>query len=832
MILGVCPFINLINYHGLNTTGSTDGTSMETVFGPSTLLGPKVTFQFPKITNNSSLLWFHSHNMFVSIELIAAGILGLLQIVDKPTQWLTEEFEYGDNSLLLAALDKDLSSDGTQTFANLVTDENRSSFLVINGTSCVNWYSSDSANFVNPLFHETSKNIVKIDILNGSLNWRVLHLGVCDEDGKIKPFYVIQCDEGLINPKEMKMTYLPTASRIAIMIDLNQFKNKSAYLFFYDYDLTEVFESQPAFPDKPNDTTLLAIVPDFTYPNATPYPTPIPDPNEENQQGNYTDLNYPRIPIIPQVSEILQNGSIPIPKKRRMKKFLRITQTSCSSVQDLSRVLSRIRKVVFGDKYQENKELIKTPRFEYDPQINYISYLNRDYFYNIPKTNSNVPTRNIILFPEVNTNAQASGNPYGTTEYVDGANRIMADLWNSEELNLEWALQQYYQNPNAYQPSILPSSKFRIYKTNDEFSNTAMISNDTLNIEFFSQAVAYGDFTQTPVAKVTVIFPPTPACKPLNLQEWIDLINTTFQQTTVDFPSGVVNLSTILTANWSFFPYVLDALTDKTTFIKSAVILTANTSNYWIRFLARWPLLQFFGKPMTGSTLDVSNDLATQLRVKQQKIHEKIHKAKGAEYEYITKLANKLDAKKSSALYVKCNEAEIYGIHDAEIQQLFPFYATSDGDVQLPIACMKRSGELIISPQETYLGLYDGYLNDNLSSFSTKLKSSEIWIYTNGDCADSHSLHFHLTSGFADPHSKYNSPGLLTYKRLNDQLIYSRDIYQIGPQEVVSFYITWPDYSSYEVTDSPNIPCVGGVIHCHFLQHNDANSMIIQYFVE
>ena len=25
---------------------------------------------------------------------------------------------------------------------------------------------------------------------------------------------------------------------------------------------------------------------------------------------------------------------------------------------------------------------------------------------------------------------------------------------------------------------------------------------------------------------------------------------------------------------------------------------------------------------------------------------------------------------------------------------------------------------------------------------------------------------------------------------------------------------------------------IGGVIHCHFLQHNDANSMIIQYFVE
>jgi len=45
----------------------------------------------------------------------------------------------------------------------------------------------------------------------------------------------------------------------------------------------------------------------------------------------------------------------------------------------------------------------------------------------------------------------------------------MVDLWNSAELNLEWALQQYEQAPNNYKPPILPTSKFRIYKTNDEF---------------------------------------------------------------------------------------------------------------------------------------------------------------------------------------------------------------------------------------------------------------------------------------------------------------------------------------------------------------------------
>ena len=143
------------------------------------------------------------------------------------------------------------------------------------------------------------------------------------------------------------------------------------------------------------------------------------------------------------------------------------------------------------------------------------------------------PTRNIFLFSENNTNAIAGGNPNGTTEYVDGANRIMVDLWNSAELDLDWALQQYAESPNNYKPPILPTSKFRIYKTNDKFSNTAMISNDTLTIQFFNQPIAYGRYISNTCSFSTVIFPPTSPCRFLNLQEWIDLINLTFQQTSV-----------------------------------------------------------------------------------------------------------------------------------------------------------------------------------------------------------------------------------------------------------------------------------------------------------
>ena len=48
---------------------------------------------------------------------------------------------------------------------------------------------------------------------------------------------------------------------------------------------------------------------------------------------------------------------------------------------------------------------------------------------------------------------------------------------------------------------MLPTSKFRIYKTNDEFSNTAMISNDTLKVQIFAKEIAYGNLSQPPLAK-------------------------------------------------------------------------------------------------------------------------------------------------------------------------------------------------------------------------------------------------------------------------------------------------------------------------------------------
>ncbi len=816
-----------IHYHGLNSVGSVDGTSMEVVFGKSTQLGPKVTFQFPKITNNQSLLWFHSHNMFISMELIYGGAVGLLQIVDEETEWLSKRFKYGDNNIMLFATDIDFTESGTQTSLNLSVDQNRSAFTVINGVSAINWYTKKSSPYTDFLYHKTTKNLVKIDLLNASLNWRVYHIGVCDEDKNIKSFNLIQCDSGLINPQKLKMAYVPVAGRISILIDLDKFKNNNAYVFFYDYDLTEIFDSVQANQSNPNDPTLLGTIPDFELKNQSVYPTPIPDPNDLNQQDNPTNLNYPIVNQIPQINQILQNGTIAKPKNTNIRPFLKIIyepddkNKDCiidklenvfgnNKLDSLGETLELIKKTVFGEKnYKNYYDIISKPYFEYDNLTNYISLLNNKYFYNIPKIDLAVPKRNFLLFPETNTNAIASGNVNGVTEYIDSANRIMVDLWNSNELDLNYAIDQYNLNPNNFKPTVLPSSKFKIYKTNDQYSNTAMISNDTITIEFFENPITYGDKTSIPISLITVIFPPTDF---INIQEWINLINTTFTNTLVSGLGTYQNLSEILQCDWSFFPYQYPYMYAKNICIKSAIIKTLNNSSYYIRILGRWPILQFFGKSLTGAVID--NDLSTVSNISpntQNQFH--------------------LDIIKNPAQYVKCDEYGIYGITDADIQVFFPAYATTDGEIQLPIACMKRNGELIINPNYTFKGFYDGYLNDNLNSFSVKLKSTELWLYNNGDNADNHPIHFHLTSGYAVPELVYNSPNLLSVDRKTSPLIYSRDIYQVGPQQTVGFYLTWPNYPSNAKTSSPDITGVGGVIHCHFLPHNDANSMIIQYYI-
>lgn len=808
-----------LHFHGLATNGYIDGVSEELIFGKSTLIGPETVLNFPLTVNNQCLIWYHAHNMFISINYIYGGLAGLMLIEDVPTKWLSETFQYQDNHILLQINDVDLDEEGVQTTVNITSGKNRSCFTAVNGKIVANWYTTGpNAPFVDSWYHTCHKNLVKIDMLNSNVNWRVYHIGVCDRNQSIKKFYLIQCDQGLLNPSLVDMTFLYTGSRLSILIDMNDFVNGEAFLFFYDYDLTEIIQSSAVNSALPY-SSLLGEFPDPSLSSQTPYPTPIPSTSPFG-----SSLTYPEVETIPQISGTLENGFIPQPSianKRNIVKiiFENTSFTNCNNntaylnfppfhcpspslhcfpsnpdrsvpvFQSLSTVLQQIRFTIFDYRNPDTKNIVSIPNFEH--QINYLPILNKNYFYNIPTLiNNNPPIRNFILFADKGNNSQSGGMSTGTTEYIQLALRIMCDLWNSVELDLDYALTSYQSTPNQFKPSILPTSLFTIYKTDDTYSNTAMISNDTLFLEIYDQTVAYGDFDQTPLVTKFIIFPATSL---MDIQQWTDLVNETFKKTAISIPGypSYEYVSDVISCDWSFFPFAVPMETDRTIYIKSAAIITTNQTSFTIRLNARMMLIQYFGKPLYGQPL------------------------------------NQPYADEYPDLFTPCDEKALYGILNAEIQDFWPFYATDDPNLQLPIACMRRDAELIIAANTSFVGLYDGFYNNNLNVFTVKYLSGESWTYINSDPTDSHCLHFHLTSGFVT--CQNNSVTLINQPTYN--FFYSRDIYQIGAQCTLSFFIIFPDYPSFD----PDVPSeflnIGGVIHCHFLVHNDSNGMMIQFRV-
>lgn len=783
------PFINFINntkftsnlhFHGLINTGLVDGASTYSYFGPSTLLGKSIDLQFPKIRNNSTITWYHSHAMFRSIELACAGMIGTVLITDEISRVLNDLFVYGENYFVLSLLDIDFDNQGRQVLSNLPVDINRSCFTVVNGISTVQWYTNPKipTPFTNILEHKTNKNLVKIDIINFGSNWRVYYLGLCDNQKNILSFYTIQTDQGLCEPVLTNMQFIPVGGRVSILVDLTI--NKDVQIFFYDYDLTENFGINP-------DGT--GTFPDFNLESSTPFPTPIPDLNNINQESIQGTLDYPLVPIIPQVNLPMVNGNCPIPNVNFTRPFLNIRKENTPNTLDLNKVLNIINKIIYKKCLPVDKN-------------DYLINLNPNYYYNLPKVSESTPNRNILLWGETDINYKNGNNINGVTEICLGANRIMVDLWNSSELDLDYALLEYNKNPNNFKPKKLPTSDFKITKKNDQYSNLTMISNDELIIELFENKINYGDKFSSPIAKITIVFPPTKMDDDLNLQQWIDLLNHQMENNFIDINSNQIRLSDLLCFDWSFFPYAINLLDGTIRYLKSAVIKSTSNSNYWIRLLGRWQMLQMIGKCMVGNKNDVP---------------------------VLSGAGPCCDVNSP------CDEEFLYGIYDNYIQSWYPNYATDDENVQNPILCPRRNGELIINPRQTYIGFYDGFYNDNIRSFSTRLRETEIWTYLNADTGDSHPLHFHLTSGFAYKNlspinNTPNTPGSQEIPGLT--LNFSRDIYQIGPQQSLSFALTWPFYPSEDTTISPRIPNIGGVIHCHFLPHNDASSMIISYAVK
>jgi FtsP/CotA-like multicopper oxidase with cupredoxin domain len=786
-----------IHIHGLSTSSEADGGAAIVQFGEGTSIGPTYDIHYPPVGNNSCTLWYHSHAMFAELPFVCSGFQGMIQVVDDISDCVSESFVYGNNHLILAYQDLDLNKDGSLTITNLPTDENRSCFGAINGISCVNWYSSEASPFVDHLLHTTTQHLLKIDILNSSANWRFLYLGICDTAREIRPFYHIQSDTGLINPTPLTMISIAVASRVGILVDLRDCKN-GAYLFAYNFDLTEQFGASQAFPDQPTNPTLVALTPDPKIPNNTPNPTPIPDQNKVNPQDP-SSLDFPPVLLIPQTKRILENGTIPPPpgtgadtksppqcRAFSMKILLFLKWKSSKSNKELSlqTTVAQIREIVFGkENYTRFRDLIDTPFFEYDPRVNYLTLLNRDYFFNLPRFDPHVPTRNVILFSEDASNSVGGGDRLGATEFINGCNRLVQDKWNSRELDLEYALQEYIKNPR-FQPSVLPSTLFQITRRDLRYSNIMMMANDEMEVQLYEAKIRYGE-KRKPLASSKLTFPPTPEGKPLNITQWVALVNKVLANE-VCIEGKKTALSDFLTFNWNFYPFKESFVFAKTVFVKQVLFSLHNSSRFFVRLNAPWPLLQLLGKSICADTL----------------------------------MGSEVDQPAG------CEDRNM------SVQAFFPQFATDDPDVAIPLPSLCSVAELIVSPKTTFRGFPDGIMNDNLFCFSVSQDSSEQWIHSNLDTSDSHPLHQHLTTGYSPVHSSLTSRGLLTPHRAYAPFLYSKETFGVPPQQSLSYYLRFACYNSLQTAGTPGTPPIRGLgykMHCHFLPH--VEEMHCQYFV-
>jgi len=558
-----------LHWHGLNTYADIDGASSEVVFGLNTKIGETLKIEFPSITNNSSMLWVHAHPMFDASKYVYSGVVGMVEIIDNETDIVNKLFDYSDNYLMLIYQDIEINSDGTLNDSNVYTDAWRSCFGTINGQICLNWY-SDNNEYVNLLYHNSNKNIIKISILNSSGSFRNIYLGVCDKNNNIKFFYNISNDNGLRNPQKINILTINPANRSTVLFDLLDFEDNEAYLFFYNFDLSEVLDIEVD-----DNNNLIGNIPDIIKSSdPTPSPTPIPESESDN---NGSPLEYPYVPAIPYINSLIPGGKQILPKTYNIKKYLNIKYQKSNVISkiDIKDIINNIRKIVFGENYNNFliQNLVKFNSFEYYYanvfKKNYISLLNPKYYYNLPSIEY-VPLRSFALFPDGTYNYIGPNNkviPYyndyynnnifinknidsklysynyvsnGSTELAFEASRIYVDMWNNYQLNDDESRKKYYGNyvKNkffSYKPSVLPNCLFKIFPTNEDskkYVNYNMISNDILNIDIYKSNADIN--IDEPLYSTNIIFDKINT--PVNIEEWTNIVNNKFKETIVMIP--------------------------------------------------------------------------------------------------------------------------------------------------------------------------------------------------------------------------------------------------------------------------------------------------------
>jgi len=829
------PYYFNLHFHGFNNNAFIDGTSYTAEFGENTKIGKTLEFSV-QTKNNSMFSWFHPHVGMLSSPLVYSGLFGIYEVSDIFSKKIEKNFNYGDNSIILVYSDADLNITGTLNNRRLNDNNWRGFYGAINGQLCLNWTLGHLMPFyTKTLSHTSTKNLFKISLLNGTASFRSVYLGVCDKHKNIRPFYYIQSDCGFRNPVEMTILSISPAERATILFDLNDFEDQEATIFFYNFDLTYIFSQL-------NNVYL----------------------NSEKQVvtmfGEKYNCGTQFVPGVQYLSNTFDK------KPFLHIKYVNQNHDSQNNKSDsLKRCIEKIKKIVFGYNYnlisKMSDEKIST---------NYFSLLNSFYYYNLPNV-QNCSTRqmvfNMMSYPDKNV-----------TEWINMAPRVYVDMWNSYEYE-QWKLTK----SDAFLPSCLffikPPSEYENYKDFSTNTLTITISENFLNLQ-----------------TLIIQFPTSE--KPLNIKQWVNIVNTSYKATQLDLPNKKYNyLSDILELEWSdylleqYYLWNNSETYKKSIFIKTILMKNINKSEYTIEFLGNYKLLNFFGKTL-GATLPGKNMLMVeQLPLKNygilgnvsiffgmwgqmifymligmilgMHIGMQIGMLFGVMKPIIMKIGMYVGMysfmavemgftkitiaffitilvqiyilfilyfKKKNLLYIVV--PIIFTIIIYFMIHIFPLYTRNNSTLkQIQVTQGSKNGlnvlytpTLVISPFGSYKGLVDGYMNDLFMNFSVKKNATEQWLFTNLDTNNVHPLHFHLTSGYVDPTSKYMSDCLKAPDFQN--LLYSKDTYAIGIQQTLPFYLKFSNYSSSE----GKVKNLGYFYHCHFMLHHDMN-MMGQYFV-
>ena len=770
------------NYHrhGLNDSQDWDGGTTFAYFGPGT---SSMNFDITSVNdNNSATLFTHSHNMGMSSTLLYSGMLGLLMISDDNSALVDDLFIYNEensNNIQLVYQDIDLNQDGTLNDVKLYEYNWRTKYGAINGTSCINWESNDDK-YTDKLYYKTNKNVVQITLLNASCSFRNLYFGVCGIDMKPTSFYLVQTDQGYRNPTLVNICSISLASRTAVLIDLNDFPSNEAYLFFYNFDLT----LHPII-NKGNKIFLKII---------------------QNTNTNTNTNTNIILPVNNHLKRILNNecpNNIINPNECYFK-LISNNQISINQL-NLKNIIRKIRNIVFGDKPKLIKYLENNNRdFENNNKINYLKYLNTDYFYDLPDISSNTPIRKIIAFYDTT-------NINGANDYISmGQNRIMIDMLNNNEF------EKYVQNTN----SIIPTCLFKITDNLEGYINLDMVVNNKLIINLYDSS----DTQKTTILKtLTILFDSTNKRRPYNINEWFNLVNVTFSNTTFSINNIDYTLSNILTYKWEMSKYSVDYVdTSKSPEIVNTVKIINNniSENFIVELKAPFGLINYFGKPLGAMYMHQSH-------MDMHDIHD-MHDMAGPI------IKNKC-SDCQCCLGGTCDCGDNCNCHKTKnpndsLKQVTIIAGTSDGNIEESDSIMNFT--ITISQSSDYIGFLDGFLNDNFINMTSKLNQTELIYYCNLDSDISHPIHYHLASTWFDNYNIKNSPNVpfsnnpfpdIIYNDYN-QNKYSKDIQIVPPQEKMNFYIKYKNHTNDTVSS------LGYMYHCHILSHHDMG-MMGQFFV-